>query len=457
MQLTDFLSPPRSDTIGETATPFIGEVPDRAIAIPTPWPETAPAAARIAMVAGFLALACWTVAKGMTFFLHTDELYFWLATYQNGFVRRGLVGTLLLPWLHDVDIGRVHMVAAGCSLLALCATLGLATALFWRVLKSPNCVGACAVADLLATSPFLGLVAHHVGYPDGLIATLLLGTASLLPVAPAPTIAVMLMVCCALHELAFLLLVPVVAFYTVVTSRRRRDFAVLAAGTVAGLCLILLAGSDDTPLVSRVVSAGVAVGEARQQVAVSLHQTGVQALTNMARLWRGYAVNGLFGALYGALPGLCIMALGAPSARVFIMTRTAVRRYQVALMLVYGLSCVGGVALLALAWDLARIASFTTLTSFLTVTLVMRHVRVRPRQGILLLSAIVALMFAVLPVLNLYFEYGRAVNLNLVSRVCPPCAAGGQMVIDAFNRGSSPAARQHLDTDALYGDGGAGY
>jgi hypothetical protein len=70
-----------------------------------------------------------------------------------------------------------------------------------------------------------------------------------------------------------------------------------------------------------------------------------------------------------------------------------------------------------------------------------------------ILSATVALMFAALPVFSLYFDYGRAVNMDLVSRVCAPCAAAGRTMIDIFNRDRSPAARQQLDTDPLYGDG----
>jgi hypothetical protein len=435
------------------AAPRAGEVLHGPIAIPAAWPQTAPRSALAAMVVAFLGLSCWTIAKGMTFLVHTDELYFWLATYRHGFVRRGLVGSLLLPWLETVDIGRIHVVAAACCLLALCVALGVATATLWRTLQSPNCVGACAVAALLATSPFLGLVAHHVGYPDGVIAVLLLVAAALLPIARAPALAFMLIGCAALHEMSFLLLVPVVTFYIATTSRRPRDIAVVAMGAVAALWLILLSGSDDTELVGRLVSAGVGVAQARQQAAVSLHQTGVQALSTMAGLWRHYPVNGLVGALYGALPGLCIMALGAPAASVFIRTRTAARRYQGFLMVLYAMACVGGVALLAVAWDVARIASFTTLTSFITVTLVMRHVRVRPHRRTMLLSGAVAVMFAALPVFNLYFDYGRAINLSPLTQVCAPCAAAGRTMIDGFNRGRSPAARQQLDTDPLYGDG----
>ncbi len=406
------------------------------------------------MVAAFLALSCWTIAKGMTFLVHTDELYFWLTTYQHGFVRRGLVGTLLMPWLGNVDIGQIHMVAAACCLLSLCSTIGLATVILWHGLKSQNCLGACTVAALLATSPFLGLVAHHIGYPDGIIATLLLAAAALLPFAPVLTTALILFACCAVHEMAFLLLSPVIVFAMAVTARRRLELAIIAVAILLAVCMTLVRGSEDSGLVGRVVAAGVPLAEAQGQVDVSLHQTGMQALTKMARLWRQYPVNGLLGALYGALPGLCIMLIGAPAVRLLIVTRTADRRHQIVLTGLYGIACVGGVALLTVAWDLARIASFTTLTSFITVMLVMRYARVPPRREVVSLSAVVALTFAVLPVFSVYFDYGRALNLNLVAHVCAPCAASGRTAIDTFNRGHSPATRQKLDTDPLYGDSG---
>ena len=80
---------------------------------------------RAALVsAGFVALFGWSIAKGILPFIHTDELYYWLTTYQYGFVRRGLFGTFVAPLIGTIDPEHVHLVAAEICLTALLALTG---------------------------------------------------------------------------------------------------------------------------------------------------------------------------------------------------------------------------------------------------------------------------------------------------------------------------------------------
>ena len=175
-------------------------------------------------------------------------------------------------------------------------------------------------------------------------------------------------------------------------------------------------------------------------------------LPRMLRTWRDFTLNGLAGTLYAALPALMIGLLGLPAARLCVATRTRGRRV---VLLLYAAACLGGLGLLALAWDLGRIAGFTTLTALLTVACVVRPDANAPgaaRVGLVAAAFFVAVLYALLPVADLYFDYGRVLNLARLRPVCRPCAETGVALIDVFNRHQPLPVRARLDTDPALGN-----
>ena len=91
----------------------------------------------------------------------------WLISYNFGFIKRGLAGSLLAPFLSPTPAVAETTIAVVVSLLTalLCAAL---VALCWSILRrcgfSADAVLAVAV---FATSPFVVMTGHLNGYLDG--------------------------------------------------------------------------------------------------------------------------------------------------------------------------------------------------------------------------------------------------------------------------------------------------
>ena len=330
---------------------------------------------------------------------------------------------------------------------------GLAAITIWRRSEPGSLVVIGLSGLLFATSPFLGLIAHHVGYPDALIAALVLACGLCLPRASPATVAAALIVCGMVHELAALLLLPIVAFELAMRpALRPRAYTIIIAGAAIALAGPLLAHGRQPDLQDRLVAAGLSAADAQQQIAVSLHQGLGQAMTRMQVVWASHTLNGVLGIAYAGLPGFCILWLGLPSAWRWIAARAPTRRGRSLRLALYAAACLGPIALLAIAWDLARLASFTTLAAFITVSLTLESVSAAPARSAMGLSAVSAACFVLLPVMNLYFDYGRCIRLQMAGEVCPVCAGAGVAMIDFYNR-DLPATRRFLiDRDRAYGN-----
>ena len=409
-----------------------------------------------AMALIFLALSAWTVAKGSLPLFYTEELYFWVNTYGHGLVRRGLVGTLISPLLGRGDEAAVHLLAAQLNWAGLAVAIGIVTGLLVQASAIAARIPVFVVAAILATSPFFGLVAHHTGYPDGLIAAFLLAGGLVLPAVPSWCAAGLLVAFSALHELAFLLILPFALFSSALRPGwGARQFWTLGAGVAAALSLVLFSNRPSPDMLGRLVSAGLSPTAAGQQLDLYLGHGTLGVLGVMARKWASHPLNGLLGLAYGALPGACITWLGLPFALRAIARASLSRWYRATLIGGYFAACMSGVAVLALAWDLSRIASFTSLTAFITVTLLMRTTRAETNLRAVVVGVAICICFAVLPVFNLYFESGWPVRMNMLSFVCAPCASASLDFMDVYNRDLSRDERMRTDTDPVYGNNAA--
>ena len=393
-----------------------------------------------------------TSAKGLTAVFHVDELYFWVNDFAYGFVRRGVIGSLAAPWLRSVTPGDVHAIAVGWWLAGLMCTLLVAAALFWRGLTKHRRAATVAVGALVATSPMLGLITYHVGYPDTVIVALVAATGVFLPSAPAIIVAVAMIGLGAVHEMILLLLLPIVVFCTCMRPCTRVQGAVIGAGAFAALLLPLLSTRPSAEILQRLVLAGLPLADATTQLDTALSQTIAGSASTMYAAWSRHFLNGVLGILYAGLPGGIIMLLGWSAASAWIAARVFSGAGRALLLALYAAACLGPVALLALAWDLSRIASFTTLTAAMTVSLVGRHRDLHASRPLVAVSCAIAGFYLCLPVANLYFDYGRALNTAPIAQACRPCAQAGGVAIDFFNRGLSQDARASIDTDAKYGD-----
>ena len=263
----------------------------------------------------------------------------------------------------------------------------------------------------------------------------------------------MLVLCSMVHELALLLFLPVVIFDRTIAWHGRPKEELLIAGAASfSLCLPLFGSQSQPGLISKLIAAGLSPSDAKQQVATSLHQGVILAAVKMLNVWHHYFLNGCLGIIYAGLPALMIMLIGWPPM-VHLQTRALSRSRRLLIISTYIGACLGAVTLLAIAWDLARLVSFTTLTSLLAVHTMYRRDYVPARSGALAAGLGAVLAFTLLPIFNLYFDYARPLRLAMIDTYCPPCAKLAIKAANFYNRDLPAQERAKLVSDPSYGNG----
>jgi hypothetical protein len=108
----------------------------------------------------------WTEMQNMYSASH------WALSYDNGLVRRGLVGTLVKPWMPVVTLSGINLVAA----VAYGGFVLLLAAVFYLLLRSKEREGRVTRLLLLfaACPATLSLLAHNIGRFDLFLAALTL-------------------------------------------------------------------------------------------------------------------------------------------------------------------------------------------------------------------------------------------------------------------------------------------
>jgi len=152
---------------------------------------------------------------------------------------------------------------------------------------------------------------------------------------------------------------------------------------------------------------------------------------------------------YAALPG-CLISL------------TVLSRVRFALAVPFVTACCAPIALLVLAWDLSRVAEFTTLTGLMAVWLLGHDAArgdIKPAQAPLVTSIraaglAAALLWTAIPILDIHLWVRSAwpVNTARIATVCRPCAQAGFVLSDFFNRGLDAQVRLTLDRDPQFGN-----
>jgi hypothetical protein len=402
------------------------------------------------------ALCAWSFNKGNSWAFHNSEDYFWVSTYAHGLVRRGLIGTLLVPLLQHADLTRLMMIVLAINR----AGLGLITmVLLLAVARQTRHSGAAWVlAALFASAPFMGQTAFLVGFPDGLVALMLAALTAAAWRGP-PILVLALAVTAALfHEFVPLVALPGVCLAACL--RQGIGMAARAAMVASVLAVILWASmAGHAPqdavetLTRRLVGLGETPTEAFNQARWRLTQSTSDDFAMVSALWRALWLNGLIGLVYATTPALVMCLLGYPRL-VAAMHRAggawdpAWRR--AGLTGLYAAACLSPLAILLIAIDLSRLAGFTALTSLLTLFSLPPAKLPRAGRSV---SAFIVAIFILLPVYCLHLQYGYAAHLRLLSPVCPACARGFVGALNFYNRGQSQAQRDEVLTSPAYFNG----
>lgn len=400
------------------------------------------------MLLGLIFAALLTIDKAMLPSIHADELYFWFVTLKHGLVRRSLVGTMLSPLL--APLGPISFLHA-LQILHVASLCGVIAAIIFLA-KSARLPPLAALLFLL--SPFFGLLAYHLGYPDDAITLcVILGTYAARAGSPS-MILLSLLAAAFTHEIALVILIGLLPLaFLARADFGRRQGLMLAMGSLACLALVVLNKNLPPALAADIAAGlkhfGLPDTEAQTQAPRFLTQNSGGAFAHMRDLWRQYALNGAFGIVYAGLPALIVALTGAPRLHALSPAGGLPRRGAAAFL--FAVACIAPLSLLLVAFDLSRLAAYTMLSTTMALSLLppgRAASAPRARAGLLAACAV----YLVLPVLDLHMDNGRAIKLRLAARVCAWCVQADTAVIDWYNRDLPEATRRQFDNDPLRGN-----
>ncbi|MCP3143827.1 hypothetical protein [Pyxidicoccus xibeiensis] len=337
-------------------------------------PAGVAARARSVLLAVLWAVLGFTLLKGLVTVPHDWAISHHLLNYSHGFVKRGLPGTLLLPFFAEKDGATVRHIIIGVSFAAMTLFTLWAASATRALLRGRAADGGperddVAVAFLFASSAFVWHTGMCLGYFDSLLAVLSLlavrgGRLSLAWFVPIAAVTMLV------HETASVVLVPVLLLAALDPSRpglavdRRTAARVLAVLVALALlaCFIFLSPPSDA-LHARMLQWGATpsrwVDIVHELLRVSFRQN-VRRIFEHEDLWRIYAR----GLLVFLPTTFVMMALGL--ARLW---RSGLeRRARWTWAAVYAVASCSSLVLVLIAFDFARLFSLTHLQAFLAYT-----------------------------------------------------------------------------------------
>jgi hypothetical protein len=370
------------------------------------------------------ALGVLSAFKGLTTYVDQTAAYLYHTDYRFGFVARGLVGQLFSPLLAATPPGAHRWVLVAWHYATLALLLALLARFAARaVAAAGGRADVLAMAALVFCSPLVPSLANFTAAPDVLLCLLTLGVVAAVRAGRLGAAWALFVAGVLAHQLMLFLALPLMVLACLLAGGDRRWAAAavsLAVGAAASLAVVL-APAPDERFVGVFVATGIPPGAARSLFEDQLGQTTGRMLGAVAELWRDHTLNGLIAVAYGAGAGVvllatCLLSPGAVRAAAgpLDVLPAGRARAAVAVLLVVGAG-LSPLLVLALAYDLSRLAALATFTSLVAAGLVL--LRAGPgagpaRRGGTRAAAIVcgalAVAFLCLPFLGLWFEAGLA-------------------------------------------------
>ena len=342
--------------------------------LPTPGLSRQGALLRRALPLVLGATLGFTLLKGLVTVPHDWAISHYLLSYAYGFVRRGLPGTLLLPFFSGKDGATVREMIIGVSFAVMTLFTAMAAGAAGQLVRGrvPGVAPRAddvAAAFLFASSAFIWHTSMCLGYFDCLVAllALLAAPAGRLTVSRFIPLAAMALL---VHELSAFLLVPVLLLAALDPSRpswavdRRGALRVLAGvALLAVLAAVLSASPPSAALHARMLRWGASP---QRWVDIVHELMSVSFRGNVQRVFAYGDLGDIYarGLLVFAPTTLLLVGLGL--ARLW---RAGLeRRARWLWTVVYAVASCSSLALVLVAFDFARLFSLSHLQAFLAYT-----------------------------------------------------------------------------------------
>lgn len=169
----------------------------------------------------------------------------WLLNYEHGFIKRGLIGSLLRPLLEMESLtGHEKLLINTLSVIFFLLFFGVLFGLSVRIFKrTPRNILVFFMVMLFATSSYIVMSAHLVGYFDNILILLTVLACYLVSRGRLIAASVVLSAGMFVHEAILFVGIPSVLFYAILLSVRKTSHTaplkILAEGLFANYVLLI--------------------------------------------------------------------------------------------------------------------------------------------------------------------------------------------------------------------------
>jgi hypothetical protein len=186
--------------------------------------------------------------KGVTTTLDADGEFYWRFSYQHGFIKRGLLGTLFRPLLSLFSFDQLKPAIVAVHLIVCVAIIVLFYRLFASTIRREPRADSRAVLVLsffcLMSTELWPVLAHDIGRADAWLIALALGAFSLALHARYRAAAAVAAIAPLVHE-GFLFLwspVAVLLLWSAFAGRHARAWKIALAVLPAAMALLVIGG-----------------------------------------------------------------------------------------------------------------------------------------------------------------------------------------------------------------------
>lgn len=334
----------------------------------------------------------------------------WLLDYRFGFVKRGLIGTLVslaAGLLHRPITERLILTLSLAAFLVFCLTL---IVLSLRIIRRSGwSTTTVLIALVFLSSPFVVMSANLVGYYDNIIIVLTVVSIALLLKGRIWLAACCQAVAILAHESSMLIGFPVFVLAALLLhSKSRRgvsSFPLLPLSVPVAAFVLVVAGQalflprDFNELLTAHLSRFEFIGEGRNTL---------MPMWLTTTFWRYFQAQKMV--LAARLTSPAVFGFVLPSTMVFlchIVHGHRIREISAQSLALLG-ACSAPQLMHLVAWDTPRILSYTILCSFLELWIYAELFAARPGTSalrLLCLAALVANVMALTPLLEEYTEH----------------------------------------------------
>ena len=341
--------------------------------------------------------------------------YFWFLTYSNGFIKRGLVGTLFQSLFGGADHAKQMAEVLRLHLLASMAlTLGLLAWLYHCIRKNTIAAARLSLVTtflVFATSQFLPTVAYNTGYLDVYLYCLFVAAAWLVAQNSFLGASAIGLIGPFIHE-DFIFLWASIVVIVFWIGRRSAAVSLAAIGILATGTIVLLSSvpAEVAQTQSLPIPADMRSALVNQLFRQSVAGAFLVMVHHFQYYWRNFFIAIAFFGL-------------APFTMIGTYAIARFRRFTDIAFLC--LATVAPLLVLTVAWDLSRFIVQTALsgiTAILVIETCRSNWQVRPAPGVLRFAILVAVIGALLPPVYAYFEFASVVGSPPFSVTPPPIA-----------------------------------